>query len=105
MSEATVENLTQQIGRELFVAARGWTSHDGEEGGLLDRMLMDLGMRDGRLKARLFQFVDVLPALRSERQIANLLRQYLEPVRDQLPWPGGFFIHHLDDNGVLATPV
>ena len=68
-----VEERTRQIGRELFARARELGS--GEP--WLDRVLMYQGMRDERVKAELFRFVDVLPALSSNEHVTGHLKEYL----------------------------
>jgi len=50
---------------------------------------MDVGMRDERVKAQLFRFIDVLPVLGTPGQINAHLREYLMPVRDRLPLGAG----------------
>src|SRR3954451_22809147 len=77
----TVEERTREIGRELFARARELGS--GEP--WLDRVLMYQGMRDERVKAELFRFVDVLPALSTSEQITGHLKQYLGNADGQLP--------------------
>src|SRR5206468_11108330 len=90
MNHTDVEQRTREIGHAIFSRAR--ESRDGTA--WLDRALMDVGMRDERVKAQLFRFVDVLPALSSPSQINSLLRQYMRPVLggaiDYLPEDGWF---------------
>ena len=100
MTDVLHETRTQEIGRRIFALAR--RSRADDSGGWLDRIVMQMGMRDERLKARMFQFVDVLPALHSPRQINQVLRQYLEPVHDRFPWPLGAAIRHIPDDGFLG---
>src|SRR4051794_17805162 len=81
-ADAQLEARTRRLGRRLFAAVR---RHDEGADGWLDRRLMQFSMRDERVKAQLFRFVDVLPALRSPAQINGHLREYLSDVRDALP--------------------
>jgi RHH-type proline utilization regulon transcriptional repressor/proline dehydrogenase/delta 1-pyrroline-5-carboxylate dehydrogenase len=47
--------------------------------------LMALSMHDERFKAQLFRFVDVLPSLRSSREVVEHLDEYFDDGRDGLP--------------------
>jgi RHH-type proline utilization regulon transcriptional repressor/proline dehydrogenase/delta 1-pyrroline-5-carboxylate dehydrogenase len=97
---SAIEALTQQRGREIFTAAReAEASANGDEmrgvagagggGRWLDRQMMRLAAREEQLKAQLFRFVDVLPALRSDAEVNAHLREYLGQIRDRLPRPIG----------------
>jgi RHH-type proline utilization regulon transcriptional repressor/proline dehydrogenase/delta 1-pyrroline-5-carboxylate dehydrogenase len=93
-----VEARTLAVGRELFAAVRKLGT--GEP--LLDRLLMHQGMRDDRVKAELFRFVDVLPALRSDAAVARHLKEYLGPVAGRLPLKSGLGVRWLPADGLLA---
>src|SRR5213083_1878468 len=101
MDMDVVESRTREIGREIFARAR----QGGDDAGWLDRRLMELGLRDEQVKAQLFRFVDVLPALSSPAQINGLLRQYMEPVGDRLPELIGQAIGYLPENGWLGARI
>jgi RHH-type proline utilization regulon transcriptional repressor/proline dehydrogenase/delta 1-pyrroline-5-carboxylate dehydrogenase len=75
-TETAAASRTLRIGRDLFASAR--SAGSGEP--LLDRLLMYQGMRDERVKAELFRFVDVLPTLRTDSAIARHLKEYLGHV-------------------------
>src|SRR5438552_10485292 len=62
-------------------------------------------MRDERVKAQLFRFVDVLPALSSPAQINGLLREHLDPVPDRLPDLLGQAVRFLPEDGWLGARV
>jgi RHH-type proline utilization regulon transcriptional repressor/proline dehydrogenase/delta 1-pyrroline-5-carboxylate dehydrogenase len=51
-----------------------------------DDRLMEWAMRDPWVKVQLFRFVDVLPMLATSEQLVEHLRQYMDEVRDRLPW-------------------
>ncbi len=68
------EHLSQQ--RPSFLQRRWW-----------DDRVMDLAMRDERVKVQLFRFVDVLPMLTTSTAVVGHLNEYLADVRDQLPRP------------------
>jgi RHH-type proline utilization regulon transcriptional repressor/proline dehydrogenase/delta 1-pyrroline-5-carboxylate dehydrogenase len=79
---ADLESQTQRIGREIFARCR---RHRHASGGWWDRWLMDRGMRDPRVKAQLFRFIDVLPVLADAAQVNGHLCEYLSQVRPRLP--------------------
>src|SRR4051812_43983340 len=76
-----VEVRTREIGRSIFALAR----RGGDGTNFVDRWSMQLSMRDERVKAALFRFVDVLPTVSSSRHINALLHEYMEPVADRMP--------------------
>src|SRR3954464_9037009 len=98
-----VESRTQAIGRHLFARARHF-EHSAPSDGWRDRLLMKWGMRDERLKAQLFRFIDVLPVLATPRQVNAHLREYLgdESIRSPLPLGAGTALKVLPDDGWLA---
>ncbi|MCS6977734.1 MAG: L-glutamate gamma-semialdehyde dehydrogenase [Gemmatales bacterium] len=104
MSQAALEALTQQYGRELF--ARMETARPPlffpkwwEE------RLMGFTMDREALKVQLFRFVDVLPQLREPEQITRHLREYLREAggTDGMPIPTA--AQWLPDNGLLGRLV
>ena len=99
-AESNVEARTRQIGRELFAAAR--VPGAGAREGLADRLLMNAGMRDEALKAQLFRFIDVLPALDTPQRINRHLLEYLESVRDHLPMGMGRTLRWIPQEGVAG---
>ena len=62
-TETDLETRTRAIGGELFARAAG-----GVGGVWRDRWVMGRLMRDEAVKAQLFRFVDVLPALSGARR-------------------------------------
>src|SRR5512132_605027 len=104
MTTADLESRTQQIGRDLFARARR-AEKTSPSDGFLDRVLMKWGMRDEQLKAQLFRFIDVLPALTTPRQLNTHLREYLGTVRDRLPLGAGAALRMLPDDGFLGRRV
>jgi RHH-type proline utilization regulon transcriptional repressor/proline dehydrogenase/delta 1-pyrroline-5-carboxylate dehydrogenase len=79
---SALEQRTLELGREVFARARRAKSGEG----WLDRRLMEIGMRDERVKAQLFRLVDVLPVLNTPQQVNRHLDEYLAEAREQLPW-------------------
>ena len=104
MQTCDLESRTQEIGRDLFARARR-AERTSPSDGLLDRMLMKWGMRDERLKAQLFRFIDVLPVLASPKQVNAHLREYLGTVRDRLPPGAGLALKMLPDDGWLGRQL
>ncbi len=86
-NRSDIEARTQVIGRELLAHAdnqrprlwqRAWW----------DEKLMQFSMRDPQVKVQLFRFIDVLPMLHTPASIMRHLREYLDPVRERLPFLG-----------------
>ena len=74
-SHSTIEILVHRIGRELA------ESYKGLGPSVFDRRwwsntLLDWAMNDEAFKIRLFRFVDVLPSLKSDDQVAALTQEY-----------------------------
>ena len=101
--DTQLDSRTRDIGARLFAAVR----RRGEgAGSWLDRRLMQFSMRDEAVKAQLFRFVDVLPALRSPAQVNSHLREYLSDVRGNLPFALAKGVDWLPrDGGLLGKPV
>ena len=76
------EARAQALGREIFALARRAPSSES----WWDRRVMQIGMADEAVKAQLFRLVDVLPVLTTPQSINRHLREYLDEVRDRLPW-------------------
>jgi RHH-type proline utilization regulon transcriptional repressor/proline dehydrogenase/delta 1-pyrroline-5-carboxylate dehydrogenase len=81
-----VEQRTQAIGRELLERATAAAPSVLQAGWWEDQMLQ-WAMRDDRLRTQLFRFVDVLPSLRSGREVAAHLLEYLRAPGLDLPAP------------------
>src|SRR3989338_8127108 len=74
-----LEARTQAIGRELFEAVRRHHAHLSA----LNRwtaQVLSWCLSDPALKAALLRFIDVLPSLRTPREIARHLRETLPPA-------------------------
>ncbi len=81
------ENKTQEIARQLIEATR-------EKRGLFDKIkdqmrwddkLLEWAMSNPGLKVNLFRFIDSIPALQSNTEIANHLQQYMSDESVELP--------------------
>ncbi len=66
---------------------------------------MRLAERDERLMVQLFRFIDVLPALRTEADVARHLREYLDPRRVQLPLPLALLLDYDDSREGIPAGV
>ncbi len=86
------------IGRDLFARVR----REGESEGWLDRLMMGAAMGDDQVKAQMFRLVDVLPVLRTSKQVNEHLREYLGSVRDRLPWAVAEAMDFLPVDGLLG---
>jgi len=102
-TETGIEARTQEIGRAIF--ARVGEADGHSLGGWWQRHMMDWGMRDEQVKAQLFRFVDVLPALAEPRLVTGHLRQYLVPVRKRLPGPASLLMDWLPTDGWTGRGV
>ncbi len=60
---------------------------------------MEVVMREPGLKAQLFRFVDVLPALDGAHSVTDHLRQYVGPVRGKLPRLINGVLNYLPEDG------
>lgn len=81
------ENKTQSIARELITQTREKRSLWDKIGDQmrLDDKLMGWAMANPGLRVQLFHFIDTLPALRSNAEIAHHLQQYLGVESVELP--------------------
>jgi RHH-type proline utilization regulon transcriptional repressor/proline dehydrogenase/delta 1-pyrroline-5-carboxylate dehydrogenase len=101
---ANLETRTKEIGREVFARVRR-TGSRAAAGPWWDRWLMNATMRDERVKAQLFRFIDVLPALSDSGQVNRHLREYLGPVKRGLPFGLGHPVGLIPHDGLLGRGV
>ncbi|HET6251409.1 MAG TPA: L-glutamate gamma-semialdehyde dehydrogenase [Tepidisphaeraceae bacterium] len=86
-----------EVGRDIFSRLKkGSKLVDGSR---LEEWLMNFAMRDERVKAQLFRFIDVLPVLQSNAQVNGHLREYLMPVGGRLPGPAGKALQWIPQKG------
>jgi len=91
---ASESNAAVEAGGELRVKAKGleiFQLMGTETPAVFDPKwwagrMMERVMRDPALKVPLFRFVDVLPALADNRQIARHAREYFAADKSPLPW-------------------
>jgi RHH-type proline utilization regulon transcriptional repressor/proline dehydrogenase/delta 1-pyrroline-5-carboxylate dehydrogenase len=100
----TVEQRTQEIGRELF----GRVQHRAPSifhGRWWEDRLMSWAMGDEAVKVQMFRFVDVLPMLRNHQAIARHLDEYFDEVRDRLPWAARLGLDLSTNNSILSRAL
>lgn len=74
MDQKHIETEALNIGRRLLSEAR--TRKSRVSGAWLSSKIMDLAMKNEDLKVQLFRFVDVLPTLRSNKEVSQHLKEY-----------------------------
>ncbi|MBL1210285.1 L-glutamate gamma-semialdehyde dehydrogenase [Geminocystis sp. GBBB08] len=86
-SISSYENTTQAIAKELIQATRqkGNIFSQLKEQIQFDDKLMNWTMSNPGLRVQLFRFIDALPALKSNSEIARHLQQYLTTEEVELP--------------------
>jgi RHH-type proline utilization regulon transcriptional repressor/proline dehydrogenase/delta 1-pyrroline-5-carboxylate dehydrogenase len=86
-SQQQYENATQAIAKELLAQTREKRSLWDKIGDnlRLDDKLLDWTMGHPGLRVQLFKFIDCLPALQSNSEIANHLQQYMSEEEVELP--------------------
>jgi RHH-type proline utilization regulon transcriptional repressor/proline dehydrogenase/delta 1-pyrroline-5-carboxylate dehydrogenase len=84
ISDKDLENLTRDIGREIFARLNGSWSWLFTPAWWDDR-LMEWTMADPAVKVQLFRFIDALPLLHTPASITRHLREYFTEAREHLP--------------------
>lgn len=86
-SQQQYEQATQAIAKELLAQTREKRSLWDKIGDnlRLDDKLLDWTMGHPGLRVQLFKFIDCLPALQSNSEIANHLQQYMSEEEVELP--------------------
>ena len=85
-STAPYEQRAREIGREIFEHARAAEPKIWQSDFWVD-YATGFAMKDENLKIRAFRWVDVLPAMLDDADIAAHLREYLDPAQVNLPAP------------------
>lgn len=99
------EDRTQAIARELLLASqpkKGFLAQMREQMKLDDK-LMDWTMANPGLKVQLFRFIDCLPALQSNPEVARHLQEYLTTEAVELPDMLKGLLNFADANSMPAT--
>jgi RHH-type proline utilization regulon transcriptional repressor/proline dehydrogenase/delta 1-pyrroline-5-carboxylate dehydrogenase len=107
ISEEAFEAQTQQIGRFVWehlsrrkpsIFERRWW----------DERILGAAMADESLKVQMFRFVDVLPRLKTHREVTRHLQEYFQEAREHLPWAVEmvrFGVEHLSPDSVLSRAL
>jgi len=83
-SEDHIEQRTREVGREIFAHCLG-SAPPVFHPDWWQQQILEWAMHDARLGVQLFRFVDVLPTLRSRRDVAAHLTDYLLHGAARLP--------------------
>lgn len=98
------ESRCREIGREIFEHARAAEPHIWQEA-WWQQLMTNLSMSHEALQVQLFRFIDVLPALRSDREVARHLREYLDPDRFEMPMAMKLVVGYRDCDSMHARLV
>lgn len=71
----SLEAKTKEIGKEIFHKIKS-SKLSFFDKSFWSTKLMELGMKNGKLKVELFRFVDVLPTLHSDDQLSKHIQEY-----------------------------
>ena len=105
--DAAVEEETQRLGRFVWghlgrrrpsIFERRWW----------DDRIMAAAMADESLKVQMFRFVDVLPRLKTHRDVTRHLQEYFHEVKEHLPFAVEmvrFGVEHLSPESVLSRAL
>ncbi len=101
MNENNIEQVTQKIGREIFENLHREEPHFWEAQ-WWERQTIEWLMNDAETKSRILRFIDVFPALRSDKAVAKHLGEYLPKKTDRLP--RGLLVGKAVIESALYTP-
>ncbi|MGK7942902.1 MAG: proline dehydrogenase family protein, partial [Microcystaceae cyanobacterium] len=98
------ETKTQEIARELIAQTREKRSLWAKLGDQMrwDDKLLAWAMENPGLRVQLFRFIDSLPALQSNAEIANHLQQYMSDQSVELPNALKGILNFTDPNSPIA---
>jgi RHH-type proline utilization regulon transcriptional repressor/proline dehydrogenase/delta 1-pyrroline-5-carboxylate dehydrogenase len=107
LADATVEQETQRLGREVW---QNWHRRKPTifERRWWDDRLLGVAMADESVKVQMFRFVDVLPRLKTHDDVTRHLQEYFEEVRHHLPWAVElvkFGIEQIRPNSVMSRAL
>ena len=94
----------REIGQEIFERARSAEPHFWHAD-WWQQQLNEYMMGDEALKVQAFRFVDVLPALIDETDIARHLREYMEPILPDLPIPARAALSFTDSGSLWGRTI
>ncbi|MGK7954291.1 MAG: proline dehydrogenase family protein, partial [Crocosphaera sp.] len=104
LDSKTYEQQTQEIAKKLIAQTREKRSLWSKIGDQmrLDDKLLDFAMANPGLRVQLFHFIDTLPALQSNAEIAHHLQQYLGDESVELPSSLKGILNFTDYNSLPA---
>ena len=83
---ARIEQMTQSLGREIFERAAAHEPGVWQPGWYKQRLL-DYVAQDAAFQSRAYRFIEALPYMHDDADVARHLREYLAPLGDGLPTP------------------
>jgi RHH-type proline utilization regulon transcriptional repressor/proline dehydrogenase/delta 1-pyrroline-5-carboxylate dehydrogenase len=104
VDDETLEDRTQETGRELFARLHR-RAPSIFHGRWWEDRLMSWAMGDEAVKVQMFRFVDVLPMLKDHHAIARHLDEYFEDVRSKLPWAARVGLDLSTSNTILSRAL
>jgi RHH-type transcriptional regulator, proline utilization regulon repressor / proline dehydrogenase / delta 1-pyrroline-5-carboxylate dehydrogenase len=84
LSTTAHQSRIEQIGQDIFERAQASQPRIWEQA-WWQRFMIDLGAQFETLQVQAFRFIDVLPVLRSDVEIARHVAEFLDPTRFAMP--------------------
>jgi len=103
-TSAPYEHRIREIGREIFDRSHAAEPRPWQSSYWLD-FATNFAMKDENLKVRAFRWVDALPSMRNEVDIASHLAEYLDPRQVNLPGPVKLALSFKDPNSLWARTI
>lgn len=101
---AALERRIRELGGEIFERAASACPRWSQREWWLEQTTRMVDS-DPRLKAAVFQFVDCLPSLKTDQQIARHLHEYIEARRAPVPLPARWALRQARSGGPLAELI
>ncbi len=101
---APLETRITEIGTEIFERARAAQPNIWQQA-WWQRVMIDLSSQHEQLKVQAFRFIDVLPVLKTDEQIANHITQYLDPRDVHMPLAIKGILGYSDPNSLHAKLI
>lgn len=86
MNEMMIESRTRELGLEIFERAREHQPRFWRRA-WWEKKLLDYVSDDPMLQSRAFRFIEALPYMHDDADVARHMYEYLSPVADRLPGP------------------
>ena len=107
VTAVAIEEETQRLGRFVW-GHLGRRKPSIFERRWWDDRIMAAAMADESLKVQMFRFVDVLPRLKTHRDVTRHLQEYFHEVKEHLPFAiemVRFGVEHLSPESVLSRAL